>query len=95
MPVKDSIAALIHEAFTPELLEILDESHLHAGHEGAHAGGESHFAVLIVSDQFEGQSRLMRQRQILRLLAPLMQNGAPIHALRFSGLHTQAEWQAR
>ena len=38
------------EKLEPALLEIIDESHLHAGHAGARDGGESHFRVNIVSE---------------------------------------------
>ena len=54
------------KAFAPERLEVIDESHLHAGHAGARPGGETHFRVYIVSDAFRGKSRLERHR-ILQL----------------------------
>jgi BolA protein len=55
-------------AFTPKALDILDESHRHAGHAGAKAGGETHFTVTMVSDSFAGQSRLQRQRAVYKVL---------------------------
>lgn len=65
-------------ALEPERLEIEDQSHLHAGHAGARAGG-GHFAVLIVSQHFSGKSLLERHRMVYRALQNAMQ--AEIHAL--------------
>lgn len=68
---------------TPESLEVVDESALHAGHEGAKAGG-GHFAVTIVSPRFQGQSSLERHRLIYQALNDLMHK--EIHALRITAL---------
>lgn len=62
----------------PERLEIEDQSHLHAGHAGARAGG-GHFAVLIVSQHFSGKSLLDRHRMVYRALQSAMET--EIHAL--------------
>lgn len=62
----------------PERLEVEDQSHLHAGHAGAAAGG-GHFAVLIVSQHFSGKSLLERHRMVYRALQNAMQT--EIHAL--------------
>ena len=74
-----------------EHVDVLDESHLHAGHAGA-AGGGGHFRALVVSDRFEGQSRVARQRLVYAALAEEM--GAEIHALAMQTL-TPAEWKAQ
>jgi BolA protein len=65
-------------ALEPERLEVEDQSHLHAGHAGARAGG-GHFAVLIVSQHFSGKSLLERHRMVYRALRNAMQT--EIHAL--------------
>jgi BolA family transcriptional regulator, general stress-responsive regulator len=65
-------------ALEPQQLEIEDQSHLHAGHVGARAGG-GHFAVLIVSQHFSGKSLLERHRMVYRALQSAMQT--EIHAL--------------
>lgn len=62
----------------PTRLEILDESHLHAGHEGS-KNGASHFRVVISSPQFNGLSALARHRLVYDLLHDLIP--FPIHAL--------------
>ena len=65
-------------ALEPERLEVEDQSHLHAGHAGAQAGG-GHFTVLIVSQHFSGKSLLERHRMVYRALRNAMQT--EIHAL--------------
>jgi BolA family transcriptional regulator, general stress-responsive regulator len=62
MSVADTIRRKLTDRFAPARLEIEDESHHHAGHEGARSGGETHFSVTNVSEPFSGQSRLARPR---------------------------------
>ena len=52
MTRRDRIEASLEEAFHPQELEILDESHLHHGHAGWREGGETHFRVKLVADAF-------------------------------------------
>jgi BolA protein len=68
MVYAERIREKLTAAFTPKVLDILDESHRHAGHAGAKAGGETHFTVTMVSDSFAGQSRLQRQRAVYKVL---------------------------
>jgi BolA protein len=79
MTVKDIISKKLHEAFAPESLDVIDESHLHEGHAGHAPGGETHFRVNIVSAGFEGKSRIERHRMINAALAAEL--AGPIHAL--------------
>jgi BolA protein len=75
---------LLNDSFHPDRLEIVNESHLHAGH---HHGdgrpfdgtGETHFRVRIISAAFAGKSRLERHRAINAALAPVLEDG--LHAL--------------
>lgn len=64
--------------FSPSHLEIIDESHLHAGHAGAKSG-KGHFAVTIVSDAFQNTLPIKRHRMIYQALGELMDSH--IHAL--------------
>lgn len=65
----------------PQSLEVVDESHLHAGHAGA-LTGKGHFAVHIVSSQFVGKPPLARHRMVYAALGDMMDND--IHALSIS-----------
>lgn len=65
------------QALMPNHIELIDDSHLHAGHAGNTGGG--HYRLLIVSDLFETLSRLERQRKVQDLLQDLF--GHAIHAL--------------
>ena len=66
-------------AFAPTALEIVDESHLHAGHMGARPEGETHFRVTIVSAAFAGASRVQRHRLVHEVLAQELRER--VHAL--------------
>jgi stress-induced morphogen len=77
------------EALTPEMLTIKDVSHRHAGHAGAdHPGGETHFDLVIVSDRFQGLSRVARQRLVYDAVAAEL--AERVHALSVRAL-TPAE----
>jgi BolA protein len=84
MSVRDNIAKKLNEAFTPESLDVADESHLHEGHAGHRPGGETHFRVNIVSRAFEGKSRIDRHRMINTLLAEEL--AGSVHALAIRAL---------
>jgi len=88
MSVADSITTKLTAAFRPQRLQVIDESHHHAGHAGARPGGETHFAVVIVADAFAGKSRVERQRLIYAALAEEL--AGPVHALSLKAL-TSAE----
>jgi BolA family transcriptional regulator, general stress-responsive regulator len=79
MTAKDNITKKLREAFSPESLDVTDESHLHEGHSGHRPGGETHFRVYIVSPAFEGKSRIERHRMINTLLAAEL--AGSVHAL--------------
>jgi BolA protein len=71
-------------ALTPSRLDVINESHLHAGHRGSPGTGESHFRILIVSARFAGCSRVMRHRLVNEALAGLV--GGTVHALALTAL---------
>lgn len=83
-PVRDAIQAKLEAGLSPETIEIVDESDLHAGHAGAREGGESHFRVAVVSAEFAGKGRIERQRLVYALLAAEM--AGPVHALSLTTL---------
>ena len=73
------IHQLLTEEFSPSLLEIVDDSHKHAGHAGARPEGETHYTVRITSANFQGLSRVAMQRAVLSALQPEFESG--LHAL--------------
>ena len=77
------IRARLHAAFASESLEIIDDSHRHAGHAGA-KDGRGHFRVRIVSERFVGTKTLERHRMVYAALGSLMQTD--IHALSVTAL---------
>jgi len=79
MRVQNSIREKLTQAFNPEALDVIDESHKHAGHAGARPQGESHFKVVIVASAFEGLNRVDRQRKIYAVLDEDLKTD--IHAL--------------
>ncbi len=79
MTCKDRLETILAEALRPSSLEVIDESHQHAGHAGWRPGGETHMRVRVVSEAFAGKSRLERHRIINGLAAPELQRG--LHAL--------------
>ncbi|BCH29638.1 BolA family transcriptional regulator [Mesorhizobium sp. L-8-10] len=87
MSIQATMEAKLTEAFRPERLSVINESHLHAGHHHADSGhhatfdgsGETHFRVRIVSPAFAGMSRIDRHRAVNGLLADELEAG--VHAL--------------
>lgn len=81
-PIEQSIVSKIEQAFSPERLEVINESHLHAGHQGGAVDGtgETHFRVRVISGAFSGMSRVQRHRALNDLLADEMSPGR-VHAL--------------
>jgi BolA protein len=84
MTVAAAIERKLTAAFAPSELEIVDDSHRHAGHAGASPAGETHFNVRIVAAAFEGQSRVARQRALYKALAEEL--AGPVHALALEAL---------
>ncbi|KTQ95723.1 MULTISPECIES: BolA family protein [Aureimonas] len=87
MTIQARIETKLREAFGPETLAVVNESHLHAGHHHGgsdhHGGfdgtGETHFRVRIVSQAFSGKSRVERHRAVNATLAEELAGG--VHAL--------------
>ena len=73
------IRAKLSAALQPTRLEVINESHLHAGHRGSPGSGESHYRVLIEAPIFAGKSRLQRHRLVNATLAAELKGN--VHAL--------------
>ena len=89
MSMADTISRKLAERFAPSRLDIVDESHRHAGHSGARPGGETHFSVTLVSPVFSGMGRVARQRLVYETLADELAGG--VHALSLTTLAPNEE----
>ena len=88
MIIAQTIRAKLSEKLAPTRIDIVDDSHRHAGHSGARPEGETHFTVTVVSEVFAGMTRVARQRVVYQILADEL--AGRVHALSLSTL-TPAE----
>jgi BolA protein len=84
MRVEDSIRKKLRRAFAPAELEVVNDSHRHAGHGSSPKTEESHFSVAVVSAAFAGKSRLERHRMVNAVLAEELEGA--VHALAITAL---------
>ena len=78
-PLEDIISEKIAIELNPQSLEVINESHMHAGHAGSPGTGESHFRIKVISDEFIGKSRLQIHQMINKILKTELSED--IHAL--------------
>jgi BolA protein len=90
MSTRDRITEKLAAAFAPAQLDVVDESHQHAGHAGSRPGGETHYRLYIVSEAFRGKSRIERHRMINEILSSELADG--VHAL---AIHASAPGEGR
>jgi BolA protein len=79
----ERLADRLNRAFNPEQLDVVDDSHRHAGHTGA-ADGRGHFTVLVVSSRFAGLDTLKRHRLVYEAVGDMMTTD--IHALSIQAI---------
>ena len=84
MGMEETIREKLTETFSPVSLDVVNDSHRHAGHAGSPGTGESHFRVTIISDKFDGLSRVERHRLVNEALASEL--SGPVHALAIKAL---------
>ncbi|KAI8976043.1 bola-like protein-domain-containing protein [Pilobolus umbonatus] len=92
-PIQEAIETKVSQALNPSIMEIINESHLHA-HHAAMKGNthkETHFKMTIVSEDFAGKSMMQRHRMIYSLLGDELQHQG-LHALTLK-TKTPAELQ--
>jgi BolA family transcriptional regulator, general stress-responsive regulator len=70
MGLAEQIKAALESTFQPDSLQVINESHLHAGHAGDDGTGESHWRVVIRAAAFAPLSRLQRHRAVHAALGP-------------------------
>lgn|SRR5690554_2446034 len=85
MSVQERISEKVISAVQPELFDIVNESHMHAG-----PATESHFKLVVVASHFEGLTPVKRHQVLYGLLAEELKSG--VHALSLH-LYTPAEWE--
>lgn len=78
-PVAREIEKRLMAELSPSKLNVINDSAQHHGHAGDDGSGESHFTVEIECAEFDGQSRLNRQRMINKALGDLMHE--KVHAM--------------
>lgn len=79
MSMRETMETRLRETFSPQELEVIDESERHRGHSGWREGGETHFRVRIVAEAFTGMNRLARHRAVNACLDGELKGG--VHAL--------------
>jgi BolA protein len=88
MNIEASIKETLQQTLAPRYLSVENESHMH----NVPAGSESHFKVVLVSDEFDGKPKVARHRMVYQQLAGFLADG--VHALALH-TYTSAEWQTR
>ena len=91
MRVEETIREKLRGAFAPAEVEVVNDSHRHAGHHSSPGTGESHFSVTVVSAAFAGKSRLERHRMVNAALAEELKT---VHALAITALSPQEHSKA-
>ncbi len=92
MSMIKSLKKKLSEAFNPDMLEVINESHMHAGHQPGFDGtGESHIRIRIISSQFVGITLIDRHRKINALLDDEIAGG--LHAVAIEA-HSPSEKSA-
>lgn len=76
---EERMRSALNAAFAPLQLDVVDQSAAHAGHAAAREGGQTHYAVRMVADSFEGQARIARHRAVTAALQSEFDSG--LHAL--------------
>ncbi|WP_103333291.1 BolA family protein [Pseudotabrizicola formosa] len=71
MTVKTEMEQRLIAAFAPQQIEIVNESHMHAGHAGDDGTGESHFRILLRADSLAAMTRVARHRAVHAALGDL------------------------
>lgn len=79
MTLTDWITRELQERLHPTHLTVADESEQHHGHAGWREGGQTHYRLYIVSDEFSGKSRVERHRLVNEVLKGAFARG--LHAL--------------
>ncbi len=90
-PTAPQLEARLRERLAPLQLEVLDESHQHAGHAGANGTGfGTHFRVRIASHTFTGKSRVICHRLVYDALQDFIDQGLHALAIEIQAVPTES-----
>jgi len=81
--LESEIRSVIEAEFPGDSYELVDESAAHYGHAGAMEHGGKHFALKLVSERFQGLSRVKRHQLIYQILDSRFTDKS-IHALKLT-----------
>ena len=87
-PIQKNLEQKLKEAYSPSEFELLNESHQHSVPENS----ETHFKLFMVSERFEGLSRVARQREVFQVVSEEL--AGPVHAFSLR-LLTPLEWESQ
>lgn len=92
--IEKRIRDTLSEALDPVRLEVINESHMHAGHAGGtpDGSGETHMRVRVISAKFDGVARVQRHRLINELLKPVLDDGLHALALEPAATTDKVRW---
>ena len=79
MNAPEKIQKTLQKKISASKVEVIDESHLHAGHSEAKSSGGGHYSVVVVSEMFKGKTTLARHRMVYQALFEVLKTS--IHAL--------------
>lgn len=79
MSIAEKMKEKLNFALSPETLEVIDQSDMHAGHAGSRPEGESHFFIKITSAAFEGKTLVQRHRMVNQVISEELANH--VHAM--------------
>ena len=91
MNLSEKIKKILCQKLFASHVEVLDQSHLHAGHKQAQESGGGHYTVIVVSEIFTGKKTLERHRLVYQALAQEFQK--EIHALSI-GAYSLEEYRS-
>ena len=86
MNTPQKIQKILQEKLSASKIEIIDQSHLHAGHSEAKISGGGHYSVMVVSEMFKNKTTLQRHRMVYQALSEELK--ISIHALAIRAYST-------
>ena len=80
--MKEHLAQILVQEFTPSFISIQDDSHKHASHNPAAKNGGTHFSITIRAHCFMGVSKVNQHKMVYKFLDAYLKDG--LHALQLN-----------